>query len=138
MRVLTLLFVIGAMSFACKEQKPPVEEKPVVSAPAERVDVVEHYPNGVIKLKGLSVDGKREGMWQGFFENGYKASEAEYENGVRNGDIVVFYRNGMMRYQGRYYDDQRTGMWTFYDTLGIVIKKVDMDITENPSDSLFN
>ena len=137
MRVLTLLILLGAMSVACTEQKPPVEETQAATKPAEKVEVEEHYPNGVVKLKGTSMDGKREGLWQGFFENGYKASEAEYKNGVRNGDIVVFYRNGLMRYQGRYYDDQRAGIWTFYDALGIVVKKVDMDVTEVPSDSLF-
>jgi hypothetical protein len=107
-------------------------------AKSETVEVVEHYPNGVLKISGTSVDGKRDGLWESFYENGYKWSEVEYKMGAKHGDIVVFYKNGMMRYQGRYDDDDRAGIWTFYDTLGISVKRVDMDEVRMNPDTLIN
>jgi antitoxin component YwqK of YwqJK toxin-antitoxin module len=53
-----------------------------------------------------------------------------YRDGYRQGDAVTYYPNGMMRYQGRYYNGEKTGIWTFYDTTGVLIKKVDMDLPQ--------
>lgn len=137
MRVISLIIAcLVLLSCTSKEQPATKQVKP--KAAAEKIEVEEHYESGVTKIKGLSVDGEREGLWQSYFENGYKWSEVEYEQGVKNGSVVVFYQNGMMRYQGRYYDDARSGLWTFYDTLGIVIKKVDMDEVRLNPDSLLN
>ena len=137
MRFITLL-IIGVLAISCGQEQPgetPVKE--VVATP-EKKDVEEHFDSGVLKIKGQSIDGKREGLWQSFFKNGYKWSEVEYDAGIKNGTVVVFYQNGMMRYQGRYYDDARSGLWTFYDTLGVVIKRVNMDEVRLNPDSLLN
>ncbi len=137
MRLLAVL-IVGVFAISCGQEQPvetPVIE--VITAP-EKIDVEEHYESGVLKIKGLSVDGNREGLWQSYFKNGYKWSEVEYDGGIKNGDVVVFYQNGMMRYQGRYYDDARSGLWTFYDTLGVVLKKVNMDEVRLNPDSLLN
>ncbi len=139
-RLLVTCLLSGAILFAC--DNPQVESskektEPVIQqSPTDEVDVVEHYENGVVKIQGKSVDGKRVGTWESFFENGYKWSEVEYANGVKKGPVVVFYKNGMMRYQGRYYNDERAGLWTFYDTTGIVLKKIDMDKASIDTDSI--
>lgn len=132
------LIITCLILFSCGGQSQPEAEETNAKAPVESIDVEEHYESGVTKIKGLSVDGAREGLWQSFFENGYKWSEVEYNRGIKNGSVVVFYQNGMMRYQGRYYDDARAGLWTFYDTLGVVIKKINMDEVRLNPDSLLN
>lgn len=133
---LIALFVVVGCGQKTEEKKAFESEAPAVQS--ETVEVVEHYPNGVLKISGVSVDGKRNGHWESYYENGYKWSEVEYKMGAKQGDIVVFYQNGMMRYQGRYNDDDRSGIWTFYDTLGVSLKRVDMDEVRMNPDSLLN
>ncbi len=105
-----------------------------IESPAK--DIVEYYDNGAVKIRGKERDGKRIGKWESFYPNGYKWSESDYKNGFREGPIVVFYKNGMMRYDGRYYNDERTGLWQFYDSTGILIKKLNMDSASFVPDSL--
>ena len=100
--------------------------------------VIESYENGVVKIRGKKMNGKRVGKWESFYANGYKWSESDYKNGFRDGPFVVYYRNGMMRYDGRYQSDERSGVWQFYDTTGVLLKRIDMDIVETVPDSLFN
>ncbi len=101
-------------------------------------EVVEKYENGVVKIRGKEMDGKRVGKWESFYETGYKWSESNYRNGFRDGPIVVYYRNGIMWYDGRYQSDERSGVWQFYDTTGVLLKRIDMDVVETVPDSLFN
>jgi hypothetical protein len=133
---LIALFVAVSCGQQTEETSSAAPEKSAAQNKTE--EVVEYYPNGVLKLSGETIDGKRNGHWESFYENGYKWSEVEYKMGAKHGDIVVFYKNGMMRYQGRYNDDDRAGIWTFYDTLGISVKRVDMDEVRMNPDSLIN
>lgn len=101
----------------------------------EIIDVIEHHPNGAVKLRGKSQGGKRIGKWESFYPTGYRWSEAEYRNGFREGNTVTYYPNGMMRYQGQYYNDERIGVWMFYDTTGVLLERIDMDVTPDPEAS---
>ncbi len=105
-------------------------EVPVQNS-AEIIDVVEYHPNGAVKLRGKSQDGKRLGKWESFYPSGYRWSEVEYRSGLREGDAISYYDNGMMRYQGRYYNDEQTGVWSFYDTTGALVKRIDMDTLQS-------
>jgi len=115
--------------FACSPADKPVEDRAEKNErkTSEIIDVVEYYPNGVVKLRGKSQGGKRIGRWESFYPNGYRWSEMEYRNGYRQGDVISYFSNGMMRYQGRFYNDERSGIWQFYDTTGVLIEKIDMD-----------
>ncbi len=100
------------------------------------IDVLDYYENGVVKMRGKNVDGNRTGQWESFYPSGYRWSEMNYRNGVREGVTTTYYPNAMMRYTGYYYNDERSGLWQFYDTLGILIQRIDMDQPLNASDSL--
>ncbi len=135
-----LIFTLLTISLlACDSTQHETAEpsKSVSQIQEPTVNVVEKYPNDVIKITGQEKGGKRVGKWQSFYENGYKWSESTYKNGFREGPFTVYYRNGMLRYDGYYYNDERSGVWQFYDTLGVTIKKIDMDAVESVPDSLF-
>ena len=125
--------------FACDPSQSKTSENSENDSQIQEpvVKVIEKYPNDVIKIIGQEQGGKRVGKWQSFYENGYKWSESTYKNGFREGPFTVYYRNGMLRYDGYYYNDERSGLWQFYDTLGVTIKKIDMDTVESVPDSLF-
>lgn len=130
-----VFFFLALLFCACNstEESQNTEDSKTSKEQTSReiVDVVEYHPNGAVKLKGKSQGGKRIGKWESFYPTGYRWSESTYNNGYRQGDAVTYYPNGMMRYQGRYYNDEKTGIWTFYDTTGVVVKKVDMDLPQD-------
>jgi antitoxin component YwqK of YwqJK toxin-antitoxin module len=69
--------------------------------------VEEKYPNGNIKMKGRMKDGKMQGEWVFYYENGVKQAEGTFIDG--NGTDVG--NSGVPR-------SGRTGVWKFYDEQG--------------------
>lgn len=125
--------VLCGLLLACNGGPKPNETE--TSAP-KIVDVEEYHENGAVKMRGKTVNGERQGMWESYYPTGYKWSETTFANGRKEGLTTTYYPNGMMRYTGHYYDDERTGLWIFYDTLGGVIQRIDMDRAFNKDDSL--
>ena len=130
-----LMSVLAVAFLACNPNDKTSGE--TATTPRQEVEnVVSHYENGLVEKRGVKINGKRHGRWESFYPSGFKWSEVEYREGIKNGDIVVYYPNGMMKYQGRYYDDDRAGMWMFYDATGVLIKRIDMDLTDSDLDTL--
>lgn len=130
-----LLFALVAVTFFSCSDNADINDREK-SDKEEVVDVVTYHENGVVEKKGKSIGGKRHGTWESFYPNGYKWSEVNYRDGLKWGETVTFYPNGMMKWQGQYASDERVGLWIFYDTTGVILKKVDMDLVENPNDSI--
>lgn len=129
-----LFAAVAFIFFSCNSQS--VNEQKKDSKKNEIVDVVTYHDNGVVEKKGKSINGKREGTWESFYPTGYKWSMVNYRRGLKWGETMVFYPNGMMKWQGQYANDERVGLWIFYDTTGVILKKVDMDIIDIPNDSI--
>lgn len=141
--VFSLLFTLfnACSSGPEKEKEKPIEEKKAMldtslhglagviekNPPLEYGDYVSKYPNGVIKLKGYYVKGKREGQWVGFYENGTVWTEGFYKGGLRDGKATVYHENGKKYYGGFYKDGKQAGKWTFYNLIGDKIKEIDYD-----------
>lgn len=80
------------------------------------------YPSGQLKMKGEMLQGKRNGLWVSYYENGLKWSEDTYNLGARDGKCVSFYENGQVRYIGYYTNNIKSGKWDFYDEQGSLTK----------------
>ncbi len=130
----TIFALLALAFFSCNDNSGAKDQ--TKSKEKEIVDVVTYHDNGVVEKKGKSIDGKRHGKWESFYPNGYKWSEVNYRDGLKWGETMTFYPNGMMKWQGQYASDERVGLWIFYDTTGVILKKVDMDMVENPNDSI--
>lgn len=102
----------------------------------EIVDVIDYYDNGVVRIQGKTLNGKRDGRWEAFYPSGLRWSHTTYRDGYKEGETVSFYPNGMMRYNGYYYNDERSGIWQFYDTLGYLVLRIDLDEPLSGTDSL--
>lgn len=85
------------------------------------------YPNGIIKMKGFYINGRREGQWTSFFENGMKQSEGFFKNGLRDGKALVYFENGQVYYEGYYKDGKEVGKWVFFDQHGKKVKEKDFN-----------
>ena len=99
------------------EKNPPVQEG----------DYVAKYPNGIVKMRGYYINGKRNGQWSSFFENGNMQSEGFFKDGLRDGKAVVYYQSGKVYYTGYYKEGKEVGKWIFYDENGKTIQEKDYD-----------
>ncbi len=75
---------------------------------------IERYKNGVIKMRGILKNGKREGLWKSWYEDGTLWSETTFKEGIKNGATTTYYPNGKKRYEGFYKDDDESGKWIYW------------------------
>ena len=80
------------------------------------VKSVEYHPNHNIFIEGGYKNGKREGEWKSWYDNGILWSVGNFNEGIQVGKTMTYYENGNLRYSGMYdKDGKRTGKWMFYD-----------------------
>ncbi len=132
----TVWAILCVLLMACNSESNT--EKQPTESNTELVESVEYYDNGLVKMRGKKKGDKREGKWESFYPTGYKWSETTFRNGVKEGPTTTYYPDGIMRYSGTYYEDQRSGMWFFYDSLGMVMEKINMEQRTQKGDSLVN
>lgn len=91
-------------------------------------EYIKHYENGVIEMRGMMKDGKREGLWKSWYQNGSPWSETTFSKGVKNGKTTTWYENEKKRYDGFYTNDIESGKWSFWDEKGKLVKEMDYDV----------
>ena len=140
---LILMFIIGLISCSnqAEEKKVSVSKvEPYVNHDSTRFTIVGKqdttqngesiikYPNGNFKMHGMMKDGKREGLWKSFYENGLQWSETTFEAGIKNGKTTTWYENGKKRYEGFYKNDVESGKWIYWNEKGEEVARKDNDL----------
>jgi len=86
----------------------------------------EYYPNGRVKREASFRDGKREGIWREFDEEGDVIKSQTYKKGAlvgegivgtdgkRHGEYKEFYPDSTLRAEGLFIDGLRSSEWKFY------------------------
>lgn len=86
----------------------------------------EYYANGQVKREVSFRDGKKEGVWREFDENGKVTQSQTYEknvllssgvvdtDGKRNGECKEFYPDSTLRAEGIFIDGEKSGEWKYY------------------------
>ena len=86
----------------------------------------EYYSNGKVRREASFRDGKREGVWRDFDEDGNVIKSQTYKNGVlvgegivdtdgkRRGEYKEFYPDSTLRAEGLFIGGERSGDWKFY------------------------
>ena len=76
---------------------------------------------GDIKMDlGYIKNGKKEGLWTWWFENGEKKNEGSFKDGLEFGLWTYFYENGQKQIEGIYTDWEKVGKWTYYNEDGSI------------------
>lgn len=88
-------------------------------------EYIKHYKNSVIEIQGIMKDGKRDGLWKSFYENGLPWSETTFLEGKKEGKTTTWYDNNQKRYEGFYTNDFESGKWTFWDEKGKQVNTTD-------------
>ena len=90
-------------------------------------EYIKHYKNGVIEMRGMMKNGKREGLWKSWYDNGLPWSETTFKDGKKNGSTKTWYENEKVRYTGFYTNDVESGKWNFWDDKGKLFNTKDYD-----------
>ena len=90
----------------------------VVGANKYQQTEYQFFENFKLRTKGNLNEGKRDGKWIAWYNNGKPQSECAYVYGVAQGEQTVYYESGAVRYKGQYLNGNRTGLWQFFDEDG--------------------
>jgi len=140
------IFCIAAMTFfvilACNNKQSKHHQ-------GEAILVTKRMPNGITKVVGATIDGKKEGMWIEFDDSGRISSSYTYVNDSLLGEEISYWENGKIssrRYlkgneiqgewaqyydfdknkiaqKGSYKNGEKTGVWEYYIEDGRLNKK---------------
>jgi len=87
---------------------------------------IEYHPNRSVYIEGGYKNGKREGEWNSWYENGNLWSIGTFKSGVQVGKTMTYYENGNLRYTGNYdSNEKRIGAWKFYDEDGNLLDTIE-------------
>jgi hypothetical protein len=145
-RMLFTLVILGLFSCTHEGFKEPVKIKTEETKPtksdtnqtsfiikgSKKTDVVngesvEYYKNGSIKMRGMMKDGKRDGLWKSWYEDGTPWSATTFAAGIKNGKTTTWYENGKKRYEGFYTNDNESGKWTYWNDKGTIVNTPNYD-----------
>ena len=70
------------------------EAKPVLEPFGKKVKATYFYENGQVQQEGFFENGKLEGIWVSYNEQGEKTSSGEYKDGLKTGKWFFWSQNG--------------------------------------------
>ena len=112
---LALLVTITSFGQNLSTSKPVLEKINEISSKATWF-----HSNGVVRETGYFSNGEKHGVWFSYDEKGNKIMEANYTNGVKDGNCSVWFSNGSIHYHMVYESGKRI-LATEWDSEGQLI-----------------
>ena len=84
---------------------------------------VYYYDNGQLSYKGTFKVGKKDGTWVYYHSNGQLSYKVTYKDNKKDGPYVNYYDNGQLGSKGTYKNGKREGPWVGYNYDGTVDKE---------------
>jgi len=66
------------------------------------------------KKKGSFKNGKKDGSWISYHENGQLEFEGNYKNDKKEGSWVRYWDDGQLKFKGDYKNGRREGYWIVF------------------------
>ena len=63
---------------------------------------LKYYPDGTLTLRTSNVDGRLNGKFEAFFENGKPEMTGQYKNDLREGLWIIYRKDGSQRFKTEY------------------------------------
>ncbi len=124
--IISLLFLIVGCSKLIDEPSL-IEKNGVMYLPQSDKpysgDVSKSDNFGKTLLKGTYKNGKKDGLWTWWYENGQKLKEETYKGGKEDRSWTSWYKNGQKKFEGISKDGKRDGLWTDWDENGKNLKE---------------
>ena len=86
---------------------------------------VVYHDNGQLSRKGDFKNGEEEGPWVTYWTNGRVWVKGDYKNGEREGPWVFYYDNGQLHMKGDFKNGEKDGPWVYYHEDGTVNEELD-------------
>lgn len=78
-----------------------------------------YYPDSCKLLEVIHYkEGKKNGVWQKYFEEGVLLVEGSYQNDLLDGSIQFFYATGKTHIKGQYVNGMKNGKWMYFTEEG--------------------
>ena len=74
----------------------------------------EYYDNGKLMYKGNYKDGKLCGYWEYYFSSGKIYFKGSHKDGIRDSYWERYYSNGKLMHKGNYKDGKLCGYWEYF------------------------
>ncbi len=82
------------------------------------------YDQGLKLFEGIvDNEGRKQGPWKAFFEDGKLKSEGAYKNDLKIGQWRYFFREGGIEQQGNYNAGRATGVWEWFYLSGQTLRE---------------
>jgi antitoxin component YwqK of YwqJK toxin-antitoxin module len=75
------------------------------------------------KQNGTIINGKRDGFWESYYENGQLNWKGNYKDDCLDGPWEYYYDNGQLSYKGNYIGGKEDGIFEHYKENGKFQKK---------------
>lgn len=75
---------------------------------------MEYFSKNCLKAEGYVKDGKKEGLWTFYYENGEKFREINYAGGTENGIWIMWHENGNLYLEKSKKNGKTDGLWKEY------------------------
>lgn len=92
--------------------------------------VKEYYTGNCVKAEGHIENGRREGLWIFYYQNGRKSKEINYKMGVENGNWLMWHENGNLYIEQVKINGKSNGIWKEYYENG-KIKEIGEYVEDN-------
>lgn len=69
------------------------------------------------------VDGKPDGMWKLYYDNGQLRMVAGLKAGKLDGEVKAYNYQGVLRSEGTYRNDLKEGTWIYFDDSGTEVRR---------------
>ena len=73
---------------------------------------------------GKFKNGKKNGLWEWYYENGQLKGKGNIKNGVMNGSYKSYYENGQLKSKGYWKDNKFSGLSKWYYKSDQLLMKV--------------
>ena len=73
---------------------------------------------------GKYVNGKKEGLWKSWYENGQLKNKGNWKNDRRDGQRIEYYKNSQVKEEVFHRNGIPTGKWVYYNPDGTISKEI--------------
>ena len=89
----------------------------------EVISTIVYNESGVKIAEGIINDnGKRNGHWTAYFENGIVKYEGDYAENKKTANWKYYFKNGNLEQTGNFRNDKYDGLWTWYYQEGKILR----------------
>ncbi|MDB6055508.1 MAG: toxin-antitoxin system YwqK family antitoxin [Verrucomicrobiales bacterium] len=96
--------------------------------------MLDHFPDGNVSLRTSVLNGRLNGISEGWYTNGVRQLEEHFQNGLADGIRSTWHANGHLRSEGHLVSGLQQGLYRQWDEKGNLV--VEAEFAEGKPDGL--